>query len=192
MPTHEETFRHLCDQVDGSPDDGAALADLGEAFVLGNGTAPNFSQGLAFYAKAAEFGNSKAMTNFGFLMIRGLVPRADYPGASVARGRALVEQAAANNFAFAHFVLGSIEEEGLPSSKTPGAPNYAAAAMHYERAVELASPHAQWALGNMHLHGRGVTKNATTAMQYFQVRFLNVFFRVCLGRMEFQLWDIHH
>ncbi len=131
-----------------------ALAQAVEVYERGD-----FAAAELRFTALANAGEPAAWHNLAVMHLRG-----ELPGASVAKARELLEQAAAHGFVTAAMALGELYESGRL-----GAPDLTQALAWYQRAADAGSVDAQVATATAYFMGRGTRPDAVEAARWYRM-----------------------
>jgi TPR repeat protein len=136
----------------------AAMADLGNMYVQGNGVAKDYPQALRLYHQAIEAGNVPAISDLGYMYTHGNGVPQDYTEAV-----RLYRQAADLGSPGGLNRLGFMYQNGMGVPK-----NVTEALGLYRRAAEAGSPGGMANLGTMYENGLGVAKDLREAARWYR------------------------
>ncbi|MBS7536910.1 SEL1-like repeat protein [Ancylobacter sonchi] len=138
--------------------DADAAYEVGHRYTEGDGVAPSTARAAQWFAVAAAHGSIPAAYRLGALYEKGAdgVPR-DLP-----RARALYEAAAAGGNVRAMHNLGVMLADG-----SAGAPDYAGAAVWFQKAAGYGVRDSQYNLGVLYARGFGVAADQLQAWRWF-------------------------
>ncbi|MDR6954470.1 localization factor PodJL [Ancylobacter sp. 3268] len=140
--------------------DPAAAYEVGHRYMEGEGVAPSAQRAAQWFGFAAARGSIPAAYRLGALHEKGAegVPR-DLP-----RARRLYEAAAGGGNVRAMHNLGVLLADG-----TAGAPDYAAAAVWFQKAASYGVRDSQYNLGVLYSRGFGVEADPVQAWRWFSL-----------------------
>lgn len=135
---------------------------LGLRFSEGKGVAQDPAQALVWWRKAAEQGNATAQHKLGVSYMHGEGITSD-----LALGMEWIHKAAERGYAEAQEELGRVYDDlydyGLNEPKDP-----TKAAAWYRKAADQKLAYAQYRLGELFYHGKGVSKDAAQAAVWWR------------------------
>jgi TPR repeat protein len=134
----------------------AAENNLGFAYQMGRGVAPDYAMAAKWYRAAADAGLANAQNSLGGLYQNGIgVPRDDKQAFQLYQKAALQGLAAAQNN------LGAAYEAGQGTAK-----DYSAAVSWFNLAAAQGEPNAQNSLGYLYYNGLGVPRDFVLAFKW--------------------------
>jgi uncharacterized protein len=135
----------------------SAMVELGVMYGTGAGVAKDEAQARKLFARAAEGGNARGVTNLAALS------KTDGAPADPVKARALLEKAAERNSAEAEYQLGLMTADGVGAPKD----DVAARAL-FEKAAAQDHPGALERMGAFAQAGRGGPKDTAAAKAYYE------------------------
>ncbi len=138
------------DQLEAKAAGGDAEAEfqLGKDYDIGNGVSQNYAKAREFYAKSADQGNIKALTNLASLLMQGLGGEKEPKTAFELYRRAAEKGAARAQTAYATML-----QDGVVGAKDPkGAFEW------FQKAAQQGEPLAQYELALIYLYGSPAVK----------------------------------
>jgi uncharacterized protein len=135
----------------------SAMVELGVMYGTGAGVAKDEAQARKLFARAAEGGNARGVTNLAALS------KTDGAPADPVKARALLEKAAESNSAEAEYQLGLMTADGVGAPKD----DVAARAL-FEKAAAQDHPGALERMGAFAQAGRGGPKDTAAAKAYYE------------------------
>ncbi|MDU8924379.1 tetratricopeptide repeat protein [Pasteurellaceae bacterium LIM206] len=139
--------------------DTQAEAELGEAYLMGNGgLAVNYTQALQWTEKAADKNVDRANRNLGIQYLYGYGTGADY-----GKAKLLLEKAAAQGDRKASRYLGFIYRDGLGVK-----PDAKKAAEYFQKGDETGDISSRYALAKLYEQGLGVPQDYAKAIELYK------------------------
>ena len=148
-------------RLDASKTDAPAMTLIGELYAQGLGVRLDLAEAARWYRLAANLGNREAQFALGMLNLQGRGLSRDR-----AIARALLAAAAAQGHSGAHYNLGIMALEG-EAGQSP--PDFAAAAVSFQKSVELGDPDASYSLAILYREGKGVIVNPARAAELLAI-----------------------
>ncbi|WP_075261538.1 SEL1-like repeat protein [Candidatus Odyssella acanthamoebae] len=137
--------------------------NLGTLYLYAEGVARDYAKAFFWYSKAAEQGEATAQYNLGFMYRYGKYVEQDF-----AKALSWFNQAAAQNQPHALYHIGFIYQRNLVPTTRKEAPHFFKKAAEQFMAEPYQQGSAQNLLGDMYHYGRGVEKDLTKAIEYYQ------------------------
>lgn len=150
-------FREATDRLTRNPDDAAAMTLIGELYNQGLGIVGDPTRAVEWYRLAAGRGDAHALLSLGLMALDGRGMQKN-----PAQGRVWLEQAAAKGEPNAAFNMALIN---LSSGNQA---DLLRAVELLRQAADSEIADAQHALGVLYLQGRGVSRDAGEAAQWFE------------------------
>lgn len=154
----DESHRCLLKTAELDPNHVNALLWLGSDFQDGIGTAPDLSQAVDYFRRAAELGSAVAKHQIAYLFMNGS-GSPEVPAESESYFRKYAER----GNPCAQWVLGEIFEHGIRVRQ-----DYFEAVRWYRKAAAQGYAYAQLALARLHEQGKGVLSSYRAAAHYYK------------------------
>lgn len=153
-------FKEATKRVEKNPDDGAAMALIGEIFKDGLGVRGDKAEAVRWFKLAANRGDREAAFALGRAYLAGQGTKKD-----IALARKYFEQAAAKGHGAALYNLGIMEIGGDPRRKTG---NFEKAADYFRKGAAEGSMDAVYSLAILYRRGAGVLRDDIKSSQFLK------------------------